>query len=384
MFENISNEALEKEAVDKKELATNIGEVAPSCDGDQSIASEIQNRFPVVARLLATPMSREMRRRARQNLINLHKGNVTVGEETVTKWLLEVPATIYTVEPTSTANECCWVPFDFDKCASNVPMNLLCLKDCENIEDSIMSDIVRFGARDVVPGIAAEGETLADVKLRVDRLSMAFFTARNMMLGIDNTYTETLKPFHGLISVLENPAVPHIDGTNILQAFDQLACRLAIVGGNQWFALNPIIYAALDAAVYPDERGNLPAHWTRTNGELRFMGRPFVQDKSMPVDTEKGLGEIWMVDDDTAGAFMATDLAPTDAFIRRTGQYANGQPTDGSCGSECLYMYNMGTTFASDANKLAVIEDVPVQAGCIDTVADLAALVAPTTLIPRA
>lgn len=378
MFENVTNEALEAVAVDKKELATNIADVAADCMGGQTIASEIQNRFPVVDRIMSTAMSREMRRRAQENLINAHKETI----DEVTKYVLEIPATIYTTEPTSTENECCWIPFDFDKCASKVPLNLLCLKDCESIEDSIMDGILRFGSRDAVPGIASAGDRLRDVKLRVDRLSMAFFTAKNILLGIDNTYTNTLKPFHGVLSVLENPAVPHIDGTNILEAFDLLACRLAIVGGRQWFACHPIIYAALDAAVYPDERGNLPAHWSRRNGRLEFMGRPFVEDKAMPIDTAEGTGEIWMLDDDTTGVFMATDLAPTEAFIRRSNA-ANEEPVEGSCGTECLYMYNMGAAFAQDANKLAVITDVPVQAGCIDAIADLAALVAPTTLIPR-
>lgn len=379
MFENISTAELEKVAVDKAELASNIGEIAPSCTGDQSIASEIQDRFPVVRRLLATRMSAEMRRRAQENLINVHKETV----EDETKWVLEIPATVYTLEPTSTADECCWVPFDFDKCASNVPLNLLCLKDCENIEDVIMSNIVRFGRNDAVPGIASAGEKLATAKLRIDRLSMAFFTARNILYGIDNTYTDTLKPFHGLLSVLENPAVSHIDGTNILEAFDLLRCRLAVVGGNQWFAVHPMIYQAIDEAVYPDDRGNLPRGWTRRNGELRFMGRPFVQDKSMLIDTTTGTGEVWVIDDDTVGAFMATDLAPTEDFIRRQGQYSAGAPVDGSCGSECLFMYNMGAAFAQDANKIAVITDIPVSAGCIDTVSDLASLIAPTTLIPR-
>ena len=114
------------------------------------------------------------------------------------------------------------------------------------------------------------------------------------------------------------------------------------------------------------------------------MGRGFVTGKEMPLDTQAGTGEIWVVDNDTVGAFMVTDLAPTDPFIRTTGAYENGAPVSGSCGNECIYMYNMGTTFAQDANKVAVITDVPVRAGCVDAIADLAALVSPETLIPRA
>ena len=103
MFENVTNEALEAVAVDKKDLATNIADVAADCEGGQTIASEIQNRFPVVDRIMSSAMSREMRRRAQENLINAHKETI----EDKTKYVLEIPATVYTTEPTSTENECC-------------------------------------------------------------------------------------------------------------------------------------------------------------------------------------------------------------------------------------------------------------------------------------
>lgn len=380
MFENLTTEALEKIALDIRDLSTNIGEVAPSCTGDQTIASAIQNRFPVVERLLRTAASREMRQRAQENLINIHKE--TIDEES--KWVLEVPPTIYTIEPTSTENECCWVPFDFDKCAGKVPLNLLCLKSCDDIMDILVGNVAKFGRNDAVPGVVAAGETLNEAKIRIARWSMAFFTAYNILLGLDSTYTATLKPFHGLLATLENPAVPHIDGTNALEAFDMLACRLAIVGGNQWFACHPLIYDALDALVYPDERGNLPAHWSRRNGRLEFLGKPFVTGQEMPIDVQAGTGEVWVIDDATVGAFMGTDLAPAmnSDFVRTKGE-DYGDASKG-CGNECMFLYNFGTTFAKDANKVAVITDIPVQAGCVDAIADLANLVAPTTLIPKA
>ena len=97
-FDNITNEALDAVAVDKKDLATNIADVAADCVGDQSIASEIQDRFPVVNRILNSAMSREMRRRAQANLLNAHKETI----DEATKYVLEIPATVYTTEPTST------------------------------------------------------------------------------------------------------------------------------------------------------------------------------------------------------------------------------------------------------------------------------------------
>lgn len=381
-IKEVSNEALDAVAVNEKDLATNIGDVAADCIGEQKIASPIMDRFPVVRRLLRNTASAQMRERSQENLLTAYKGTYTVDEETLDKWMLKIPATVYTTEPADTSDQCCWVPFDFDKCASEVPLNLLCLKSCEDIEDAIMSNIVRFGANDAVPGIASAGERLATVKDRVARMSMVFFTARNIMYGVDNTYTKTLKPFHGMLSVFENAAVPRIDGTNILAAFEQLACRLAIVGGRQWFALNPVVYQALETSIYPDDRGNYPRGWARRNGRLEFMGREFVEDKNMLVDVEAGTGEIWMIDDDTMGGFMVTDLNPTEPFVRKSGEgYGDASA---ACGAECEYLYNMGTTFATDANKIAVITDVPVSAGCVDVISDLVNLVAPETLIPRA
>ena len=376
MFEDMKNleaEALDSVAVDTKNLAA-IDEVAQDCLGGMTLASVMQTRFPAVRRLLRSAMSNKMRRLTEKGLVAIHKVDG--------KWTLEVPKTVWSTEPTDTSEQCCWIAPEFDKCGTSAPLNLLCIKQCEDIQDVFMDRIVRFGETGAIEGLTRQGETIAQAKMEWLRYSMAFFTARNIWLGIDNTYTPTLKPFHGVLSLMENPAVTHIDGTNILMAFEQIACRLAILeGGRYWFALNPITYDAVEAAVYPDENGRYPDGWRKENGRLTFKGIEFVSDKVVPVDTEAGTGEIWMLDDDTVGGWMMTDLAPTNDFMRVSGS-DYGDATK-ACGAECTYLYNMGTTFATDANKLAVITDVPVRAACQNAVAELAALVAPTTLIPR-
>lgn len=369
---------LDAVAVDKTKLESNISKIATDCQGLEgaSLASELNNRFPLVTRLLGTSASAEMRRRRVNKMLYMHQETV----DGQTKWMLEVPGLVWSEPPTSTANECCWVPFDFAKCAGSVPINLLCLKDCQNVLDGFIYENLRFGAEQAVPGIASEGETVAAVNKRVDRLSMAFLTAANVIQGTDNTYTDTLKPFHGLIKVLENPAVPHYDGTNILSAFDQLGCRLAMLGGRQFIAVNPIVYRTLEKTIYPDVNGRYPGDWEKVNGRLRFMGREFVEDKLVPVDATAGTGEAWVIDDETVGLYLATDLAPTDKYIKESGLQTEAAPT---CGSECTYMYNYGAAFGTDANKIAVVYDIPIYSACTDTVADLASLVNPTTLIPR-
>ena len=390
MFENVSTNKLEQVAVDKAELASNFPDVvANDCYGIDGlkVASIIQDRFPLIDWLMDTAPSRALRSEInsvqyRDGVVNrVHKATIGEGEEAQTKWVMETPRSIWTTEPPSTENECCWLPFDFAKCAGQVPLNLLCLKDCGDIEDDLMGDILRVNRRTEVPPIAYEGDTFNEVRRRIDRLSMLFYTAHNIIHGIDDTYTSTLKPFHGLLAVLENQAVAHYDGTNILAAFAQLGCRLALLGGNQVIAVNPLIYNSIAAAIVPDQNGNLPGGWTKdANGVIRFQGIRFILDKLVPVDVEAGTGEAWVLDGDTLGLFLATDLAPTDRFIRYSG--INNIETP-KCGEECMYMYNLGAVWGTDANRLAVITDIPVESACTGAMSDLAGLINPTTLIPR-
>lgn len=374
---------LEQVAVDSTKLASNFPDIARDCYGLEgaTLASEIQNRFPLVYFLLGTSLSRQMRNRALRDRLALYQETVGEAGQEETKWMLETPRNIWSLPPQSTQGECCWLPFDFAKCAGKVPVNLLCLKDCGNILDDLIGKVARYGQRDAVPPIANTGDTIDEVRKRIDRMSMAFFTAYNVILGMDNVYTDTLKPFHGLLAVLENQAVMKYNGADILAAFAWLGCRFDMLGGRQVIAVNPVIYSSIAAAIVPDVNGNLPAGWTKNGNEITFKGRRFIQDKLVPVDVATGTGEAWVLDEETLGMWLGTDLAPTDDFIRYSGINTVETP---NCGEECMYMYNFGTVFGTDANKLAVITNIPVQSACTGVIADLANLVNPNTLIPRA
>lgn len=371
---NMDIRNLDSVAVDVKQLSTNFGDIAYDCYGmdGATLKTELQNRFPLVMWLLGTRLTRSVMSAATRNMMGIHK------EED--EWVLEVPRTIWTELPTSTANECCWLPFDFAKCAGNVPLKLLCLKDCDKILDEFVSQMIKPGA---IAGISAAGESLAAVKKRIARLSMAFFTAHNVILGVDNAYTDTLKPFHGLLQVMENQAVVKIYGSSILSAFDELGCRLDVLGGyeDSVIAVHPMIYAAIEAAVRPGQNGELPAGWARRGDRLYFKGIRFLEDKLVPLDTTAGTGEAWLLNGDAVGAFLATDLAPTDRFIRNT---TSEETAANGCRTECTYYYNFGAAFNNNANKLAVIVDIPVQAACANTIASLGGVVVPQTLIPEA
>lgn len=371
---NLDTRMLDAVAVDMKNLSTNFGDIVYDCYGMEgaTLKSEMQNRFPLVTWLLNTRLSQSMRSISTRGMMAIHK-------DTDGKWVMEVPRTIWSELPTSTAEECCWLPFDFAKCAGYVPLNLLCLKDCEEVMDVFVGRLLRPG--EVAP-LSYAGESLETVKRRIARLSMAFFTAHNIILGVDGVYTDTLKPFHGLLSVMENQAVLALYGTSILSAFDSLGCRLAVLGGadSSIIAVNPIIMRSIEAEVRPGQNGELPAGWSMVNGRLRFYGIPFIEDKTVPVDLDAGTGEAWLLDGDAVGVFMGTDLAPADNFI-----YKNSDPAaaaDG-CRTDCTYYYNFGAAFNNNANKLAKIVDIPIDSACASAIGDLGGLIVPETLIPN-
>ena len=374
---NFNVDDLSSVAVDAVKLASNFPSVFTDCYGleDATLRSEIVNQFPLVSWLLSTSMSARMRSDATAGIHHMHMDNNG-------NWVLEVPRSIWTELPTTTEDECCWLPFDFAKCAANVPINLLCLKDCDKIINILIGENLRAGERVNVPGIAQPNDTLDQIRVRIARLSMAYFTAYTIMLGLDNTYTDILKPFHGLLQLLENPAVTTFYGGNILDAFKSLACRLRILGDSTSYvaAMHPLVYQAVRNAVVPGLNGELPEGWTKTADSISFMGIRFIEDKWVPVDRTENVGEIWILSGQHVGAFMATDLAPADRFIRKTGAEATAA---NGCFTECTYYYNYGAAFNNDARRIMKIVGVPVSGDCTAAIADIWGIATANTLIPN-
>lgn len=359
----------------KKELQ-NIGDIGIGTDYSwNTLRTPLQNEFPLVMWLLQTRMSVQMRNAARTGLAPVHKdvdGN----------WVLQLPYTVYTLPPEDTTGLCCWVPFEIAKCGGTAPISLLCLKDCETILDELINANRRFGSNDLTSYFARPGETVRAARIRMAKLSMAFFTAMNIILGTSTTGTATLKPFHGLLEVMENPAVTVIMGSNILAAMDSLWCRLSVLGGGNYvIAVHPLIYQAIQSQVIPDQWNQLPAGWTRTGNEIRFNNIPFIQDKLVPINLEAGTGEAWLIDGNYTGAFMGTDLMPTGQFVREQFTVTD-DPTQG-CASSCTYYWNYGTVFNTNPNTLARIVGIPLSANCNgSTLAGLDGLITPETPVP--
>lgn len=379
MYEQMANfnlNRLMRQAVEVQELASNFIDIISDCQSleDFTLRNALQDRYPLAVWLMETRMSNVLRD-MESDPQRFHKG----GEDN-TQWVMDVPGTVYTLAPANSGDDCCWTIPDFAKCAGSVPMSFVCLKDCDNIFDSLVYDKLRINAKSALERFAREGETINQVENRIRHLWMAFYTMHTAILGTMQTSDNIVKPFHGLLEVLQNDAVVSISGANILAAFDSIACRLAVLGGDDWvFAVNPLIYRSIKAVIKRDERGEYPDGWSvDANGRLRFEGIGFIDDKLVPVDMEAMTGDIWLIDGSATGLYLAYDLgreAERDTFTEETK--ANG------CGTECHFLYNFGTVANNNANRVMVISGVPVSSACTE-IADLAELINPTTLVPAA
>lgn len=375
---NINNMELARRAVSADELmklSTNFIDIISDCEGveDFSVRNELQDYYPLVTWLLNTPYARLMRSRSNDPQ-KFHKST----EEGVA-WEMDVPGTVYTLAPANSGDDCCWTMPDFAKCASKAPLFMLCLKDCDNIFDKMVMQRLRINDRTDLAGIARDGESVEQVNERIRTLWFAFYLAHTAVQGTSTTSDNIVKPFHGLLEVMQDDAVVSISGANPLAAFDSLGCRLDVLGGsdNYVFATNPLIYGSIERLIVPDERGMLPAGWTKVNGELRYHGIGFIRDKLVPVDMTNNTGDIWVISGDTVGLFFGFNLnnpfVVRDDFTEETK--ANG------CATLCTYLYNFGVVASANANRVMVISDVPVSSACTE-IADLAGLINPTTLIP--
>lgn len=370
---------LDKKNKDKSKKLQNIGEVGISIDfSNNTLRNPIQDDFPLADWLLNTSAS-QMMAQARRNGNLVFRTNPQTGAKEVL-----LPFTVYTTEPEDTTGACCWVPLDIAKCGGTAPINLLCLKDCEDILEDFLLQEQRGKSTDLTGYFLRQGETIKDARRRMARISMAFFTARNLILGTTTTETPTLKQFHGLLEVMNNPAVLSYSGVNILSAFNQLWCRLEVLGeGSYVFWAHPLIISAIDEVIVGGRFNELPRGWNRdTNGNLSFHNITFRADKHVPFDLETGTGEGWLIDGNYTGALMGTGLYITDRkFIKET--FVTNDNREEGCAEVCDFYYNYGTVFNTNPNRLMKIVDIPMSTSCAgSTLAGLEGLVNPDTLVP--
>lgn len=367
---------LDAHAVEAEKLASNFIDIISDCESleDFSLRNELQRYSELGTWLLNTPFARLMRRRSTDPQM------LTKSDKEGVEWEMKLPGSVWTLDPANNGADCCWTIPDFAKCSGDVPLDFVCLKDCDKIFDYMIMDRLRINEKSRLEGFARVGETINDVENRIRHLWMAFYTLHTMILATRTTSDNITKPFHGLLEVMQNDAVISLSGANVLGAFDSLGCRLDVLGGDGWvYAVHPLIYRTLDELVVADERGNLPSGWSRVNGRLRYKGHGFIDDKLVPIDMENLTGDIWVLDGSAVGAFLGYNIGDE---LEVRNDFTEQSKEDG-CAQLCTYLYNFGTVASNNANRLMVISNVPISSACTQ-IADLASLIVPTTLVPAA
>lgn len=363
----------------EKALSTNFIDIVTDCCGDGAAEPKTRffDRFPLLEWLMGTNLTAELRAKLAEGICGFKKNDQG-------KYEVDLPATFWSTIPESDEEACCWPTMDFAKCSGKAQLEMLCLKDCKDIQDDLMWELMRVGRRGAVSGIASENDTLGEVNERIARLSMAFYTANTAILGtLDNT-TPILKPFHGLLQVMENPAVAHILGGNVLEAFDSWACRMALLGGrysDYVIAIHPLLKETMLRLVTRDRNGNYPDGWSRDGEDIRFHGIRFIEDYLIPVDFETGTTEAWILNSDAVGIFLGGDLQPRGRFVRYSGHEEMAK-ADG-CGQECTFYYNIGAVVNNNATRIANIVDIPLSGVCLGATGDLRGLMQPQTIAPK-
>lgn len=369
---------LETVAEDVTKMSTNYIDIVSDCGGIDGFEPKniLTNRFPLVSWLLGTNFAGYLRRRSAD------AENFSRADNQMIIRNMSIPGTVWTLDPENSGDDCCWTMPDFAKCASEVPLFGLCLKDCDNIFEELLYKKLNVQRKQALDGIAREGENFVDVNDRLMRLWMAFYTAHTAVLGTSTTSDNVTKPFHGLVEVLENEAVMKLYGANILGAFASLGCRLDVLGGENFvFAVHPLIYNSIKSQIVKGQNGEYPTGWTRDGETIRFHGIGFITDRMVPVNMSARTGEVWMLSGDSVGLFLATNIMPEEDFIIRND--FTEQTKSNGCGRVCTYMYNYGAVANNNAQRLAVITDVPISGDCGDSIGDLGGLIQPTTLISK-
>lgn len=359
-----------EEAVDIRHLSSNIGTIVNDCCGnDLTPHSPIEKQFELLSWLANTSLTQEMKNGL--STCNTYKDS--------DGWKLKVPATIYSLPATDTTGECCFAPFDFAKCSGEIPLKRICLKDCKTLDDMMMEDEVTLS--NGVKNLLSKGMTLEQAKDKINRLSFAFFAESTIIRGVHDVETLTTKPFHGLLEVMENPAVISIDASRgILMAFESLRCRLRYLkgGDNYVLACNDLTLESIKARIEKDIFGEYPKGWNiDSNGNLTFEGFRFVTSKHFPVDLVGNLGEIWILSSQAVGMWLKTDILNPIVI----GDFNEKPITDG-CGSKCTFYLTHGGVVNNNADKIAKIINIPLNDACIAGIQGITDRVVPTTIIP--
>lgn len=358
--------ALDSKTMNQFAVPTFIAE-QPCDDMAPDYLAKIGQRYGFLTALMGSAATQSIfvteggRRKYRQEYLDCDTGKITV----------LLGKNIWTELPEDIGAACCHTKPDVDGCMTKAFPMRLCLKDCY---DDLKEHFIRMARQgfNLFGGTNAETEYMNELKAW-----FVFFQARDIMYGQVNVTGNNVPSFPGVLDIM-NKATVSFSGADIIGVFEQIACRIAILGGNYVAGVHPMGLASLRNAV---ERGGVFWNgWSATMNTLTYRGVRFVEDINVPINVQAGTFQIWVADLNKVGVFMERNLS--DPFVETHNSYQDS--TTGDCFNTCVFLKNYGFAFTKDPNALFRIVDCPLDGACLgeDVLFGLGNLIEPDTLIP--
>lgn len=304
---------------------------------------------------------------------------------------------------TSNPDDCCVIAGDLQVCQDATILKELCIEKCEKGIDKMAEAIGVAGSNSAVyaaykqmmigQGIPKSAlPTLAEfeqLSLIGQFVTLNMLTFINGMLEVEQN-GNIIKRFNGLAQVFAQPDVLTIDGSNgIEEAFDEIFCRLNVLGGLSQFAggfflASTFAYSAIQKVIVQNRNGNYPTGWsvvegtTNVNGydipsnKYYFYGLPIIPSRLVYVDTDTLEGDIYLVSPNV-GVFSAVPLDMPASFLlneweKRDSPFVHWSEESQAypdCWTACERLTNMGAVVNTDTNSILKITSIasPCQAG---------------------
>ncbi len=300
--------------------------------------------------LLNTPMSKMLR--AMRDATNNGENTPIWNRDDEGNLVLENIPKMSFSPMTSNPDDCCVIAGDLQVCKDATILKALCIEKCQSGIDRMAAAIGVAGKNSVVYAaytqmLKAEGinksalptiEQFEQLSLIAQFIVLNMLTFINGMLEVEQN-GNIIKRFNGLAQVMSQPDVFTVDGgSGVIAAFDELLCRIDIVGatnfvGAAFIASRPAM-SKIKREIVPKRDGNYPAGWdvVSTNQTINgqtvpskkyfFNGIPIIQSELVYIDTETMQGDIYLVSPNT-GIFSAIPLDMPASFLMQEWDKAN-------------------------------------------------------------
>ncbi|MDT2484124.1 hypothetical protein P7D72_06190 [Enterococcus avium] len=349
------------------------------------------------AALLNTPLSRQLKA---MRDASIGGENVPIyGEDADGNLTLKnIPRMSFSAM-TSEPDDCCVIAGDLQVCQDETILKAICIEKCEKELNTMVAAVsgasstsaVYAAYKQMLVGAGVPKSSLPTLA-EFEQLSLiGQFITLNMLTFINGLLSveqngNIVKRFSGLAQVYARPDVlPISGGAGVIEAFDQVLCRMNIIGSEffagGFFLASRTAYTAIQREVVPKRDGNYPAGWTVTdttetvNGysmpkkNYYFNGLPIIESTLVYIDPDTLDGDIYLVPP-TVGIFSGVPLDMPASFILKEWEkpkspfvhFDKSSTAFPDCWIDCDRLTNFGAVVSTEANALLKITGIT--AGC--------------------